>query len=966
MLNFILKRFAGRHYRKFIERCKPIVATIRDHEARYQQLSDEELRQKTNEFKERYQAGESIDKLLPEAFAVVQSAARRLCGQTLTVCGQELQWNMVHYDVQLIGGIALHQKKIAEMGTGEGKTMVATLPLYLNALTGKNCQLITVNDYLVKRDAEWMGYLYRFLELTVGYLQSGMDTASRREAYQCDITYGTASEFGFDYLRDNGLASTAEEQVQRGHFFCIIDEADSILIDEARTPLIISGPVEETVDAPFRQLKSSVEYVIGLQQKLCNRLLSEAKSALEGNKESAQEAVSKLYQVHLGMPKNRQFLKLMEEGSYRKQFERFSLELMAEYNKEKLYYLKEELYFTIDEKHQQADLTEKGRNTLKPNDPEAFVLPDLPLILSQLHKRTDLPEAEKVSLRQAAEERFSKVSEEIYCLSQLLRAYCLYEKDVHYVVQEGKVVIVDENTGRAMHGRRWSEGLHQAVEAKEGVEIEKETKTFATITLQNYFRLYQKLGGMTGTAETEASEFHDIYGLSVMAIPPHKPCIRKDFNDVIYKTRREKYKAIISDVAQIHQTGQPVLLGTTSIEASELLSKMLKSQGISHNVLNAKLHQKEAEIVAHAGQKGIVTIATNMAGRGTDIKLGEGVAALGGLFVVGSERHESRRIDRQLRGRCARQGDPGASRFYVSLEDDLMRLFASQGPIANILHKTFKEGEQLEHPLLNRSNQAAQKRVEQQNYSVRKRLLQYDNVLNKQREIIYGMRQEVLHAERPKKILFEMIEEEVQNRLEAMNERGNEHSNQESYVHWINTYFPVAIKTEEIAELNQSQVYDFVIARIHKAYEEKEQLETLETISALERHIIIRALDHHWVDHLTEMEALRQSVSLRSYGQKDPLSEYKSEAFVFFKEMMARVRNDLCLAAFRLSTSLRAKVKSNPNKSITTEPEANAPVKNAIQFPGFSVKTEVARTGRNDACPCGSNKKYKKCCGSEG
>lgn len=969
MISKIFSLFSGRHYRKFLAGCAPVVKKINAWDEEYKGLSSEALCAKTEEFRDRYKNGESLDELLPEAFAVVKNASRRLLGDKIRVCDHDLKWDMVHYDVQLIGGIALHQNKVAEMATGEGKTLVATLPLYLNALSGKNCQLVTVNDYLARRDSEWNGHLFRFLGLTVGCIQNQMGPEERRQAYRCDITYGTSSEFGFDYLRDNGMATRIEDQVQRDHYFCIIDEADSVLIDEARTPLIISGPVQEEREAPFRELKPGVQRLVQLQSTLCNRLISEVKTELESAEEPTEEMLNKLLQVKLGMPKNKQLMRLVEDGHVRKVFEKYELEMSSDYNKDNLYHLKEQLYFTIDEKQRQSDLTEIGRKTLRPDNPDAFVLEDLPTLFIELDKKKDLTPEQVQQEKQKGEARFAKQSEEIHCLSQLLRAYCMYERDVAYVVQDNKVIIIDENTGRAMPGRRWSEGLHQAVEAKEGVAIERETKTYATITLQNYFRLYDKLAGMTGTGETEAQEFYDIYKLSVVKIPTHRPCKRVDQNDIIYKTRREKYAAVIEDIRKVHAAGQPVLVGTTSVEASELLGKMLKRVNIPHSVLNAKHHQMEADIVARAGQRGAVTIATNMAGRGTDIKLGEGVAELGGLFVLGTERHESRRIDRQLRGRCARQGDPGKSKFFVSLEDDLMRLFANAGPISKILEKTFTEGEELEHPLLNRSIESAQKKVEQQNFSIRKRLLQYDDVLNTQRGVIYGLRNEAIQGEAPKDIIFEMIEEELEGRIEEMeNVQGAGEENLMHLLSWVNTYFPIALKVKEAEGKSSEELRDLIVEKIREAYAEKENLEGVEEIKGLERYVIINSIDRNWQDHLTEMEDLRRSVGLRSYGQKDPLNEYKSEAYRYFEELMQRIRNAICRNLFRSATNLSnfqhmlARLSASANVSgPSSEGQGSKGVSRSL--PKVTIKREEPKVGRNDLCPCGSGKKYKKCCG---
>jgi preprotein translocase subunit SecA len=911
MIAWFLKRFSGRHYRKFLQSCQPLVARINELERGYQSLTDEQLRAKTEEFRQRFKAGETLDDLLPEAFATVKNAARRLCGRTVTVCGQLLPWNMVHFDVQLIGGIGLHQGKIAEMATGEGKTLVATLPLYLNALAGRNVQLVTVNDYLARRDSEWMGHLYNFLGVTVGCIQQQMPPDLRREMYGRDITYGTASEFGFDYLRDNGMATRQEDQVQRDHFFVIVDEIDSILVDEARTPLIISGPARIEREQPFTRHKSSIEHLYNEQVRFCNRLVAEAKTLLEKperTEDDVREAQCKMLQVKLGMPKNKQLLRLMEVGEYRKLLDKIDLEMSSDFMKEQRFRLKEELFFVIDEKQHQADLTERGRSLLRPDNPDAFVMPDVATRHMEIDRDTSLTPSEREAAKVKLQSEQEQIGEDIHAISQLLRAYAIYERDVEYVVQDGKVVIVDENTGRIMPGRRWSDGLHQAVEAKEGVAIERETRTYATITIQNYFRMYEKLAGMTGTAETEATEFNDIYKLAVVVIPTNKPCVRVDYNDVIYKTRRDKYNAVIKVIQEAHGRGQPVLVGTASVESSEVLSRMLRRVSIPHAVLNAKYHQQEAEIVARAGQRGAVTIATNMAGRGTDIKLGEGVAELGGLLVVGTERHESRRIDRQLRGRCARQGDPGVSRFFLSLEDDLMRLFASGGLMAKMIEGSMKEGEELEHPLLNRSIETAQKKVEQQNYSIRKRLLQYDDVLNKQREIIYAIRNEAIQSERCKDLIFGFVDEEIAERLAVAGfaDKAGPTPGLESFVGWIVSHFPITLKVEDLEHKTEAEAREIVVGRIKEAYGLKESVEDPAALGGLERYVVINAIDHHWQEHLTEMEDLRKSVGLRSYGQKDPLSEYKNEAFRYFGELMDNVRLQICTGIFRTATNRTA------------------------------------------------------------
>ncbi|HVU17730.1 MAG TPA: preprotein translocase subunit SecA [Candidatus Didemnitutus sp.] len=988
MLSFFLQKFAGRHHRKYVEKCRPIVARINELEKSYQSMTDDQLRAKTEEFRARLKQGETLDQLLPEAFAVVKNGARRMVGRKVVVCDHELTWDMVHFDVQLIGGIALHEGRIAEMATGEGKTLVATLPLYLNALPSKNAQLVTVNDYLARRDSEWMGHLYTFLGLTVGCIQQQMPSDIRREMYTRDITYGTASEFGFDYLRDNGMATRKEDQVQRDHWYCIVDEIDSILIDEARTPLIISGPAPIEREQPFTRLKPGVERLVADQLRLVNRFVKEATDLLEKadrKSDDTQAAALKMLQVKLGMPKNKQLLRLMEVPEWRKLLDKTDVEMHSDFNKEEVYRLKEELLFTIDEKNHQADLTEVGRNKLRPDDPDAFVLPDLATNFIEIEKTAATPE-EKEKTKLAAQQRYEVVSEDIHAISQLLRAYALYERDVEYVIQDGKVLIVDENTGRVMPGRRWSDGLHQAVEAKENVTIERETRTYATVTIQNYFRMYEKLAGMTGTGETEATEFFEIYKLAVTTIPTNKPCIRVDRNDSIFKTRRDKYNAVVREVQTANQRGQPVLLGTVTVEQSEVLSRMLKRAGIVHTVLNAKFHQQEAEIVTRAGQRGSVTIATNMAGRGTDIKLGEGVRELGGLFVVGTERHESRRIDRQLRGRCSRQGDPGLTKFFLSLEDELLRLFLQGNLASRIMEGSMKEGEELEHPWLNRSIESAQKKVEQQNFSARKRLLQYDDVLNKQREVVYSIRNGALHAERAKDIIFEMIEEELEIRLEGagFGEKGGPTSaGLEGFVGWLNSHFPVSAKVEELSGTTDAETLLKKISdRIRQAYALKESVEDAAAVGGLERYIVINAIDHHWQEHLTEMEELRRSITLRSYGQRDPLSEYKSEAFRFFEELMNNVRLQICTSLFRSATNReafenlfnilsRSARMLRPDETAPAAAPAPAPTAGApapaeaeIKLPAVTIRRETPKVGRNDPCPCGSGKKYKNCHGA--
>ena len=979
MFKNFLKHFVGRHYRKFQKSCEPIVKKINALEQEMQSWPEEKVKAQTEVFRERLQNGEKLDDLLPEAFATVKNAARRLCGTTAEVCGHEATWDMIHYDVQLLGGIALHRGYIAEMATGEGKTLVATLPLYLNALSGKNCQLVTVNDYLARRDSTWMGHLFTYLGLTVGCIQHDMGFEERYEAYRRDITYGTASEFGFDYLRDNGMALRAEEQVQKDHYFCIVDEVDSVLIDEARTPLIISGEAEnDDSGALFIQLRAGIQRLYQLQTRLCAQLTDEAKPLLaEGLKaEEFEKGLEKLYQVKMANPKNPVLLHLLEEGRICRAYNKFETQLSAEYNRQRAYDLKEELYYTVEEKFQQADLTEKGRTALNPQDKDAFTLPDLPTLFSIIDGDPSLTPQQKQGKRQEAEVLFNARSSSIHCISQLLRAYTLYQRDDQYMVADGKVIIIDENTGRAMPGRRWSEGLHQAIEAKEGLRPEKESKTYATITLQNYFRMYEKLAGMTGTAETEAQEFFDIYRLKVMAIPTNKPCIRKDDNDVVFKTRRAKYKAVLEDIKAAHAKGQPVLVGTTSVEASELLSRLLKNAKIPHTVLNAKYHQQEAEIVAQAGNKGAVTIATNMAGRGTDIKLGEGVAELGGLFVMGTERHESRRIDRQLRGRCSRQGDPGRSKFYISLEDNLMRLFANAGRIGAFLERSMEDDEALDHPILNHSIQSAQKKVEQRNYSVRKRLLQYDDVLNKQRTIVYNLRNETLRIEEPIALVWDLVSEELNQRLSPLDEKIGVQQHRElleQFVNWLNIQVPLFLDVQTLEHRSRAQIVDDLMAKLKSAYEEKQTIEGKEISTQIVRWVLLRAIDKNWQEQLTELDDLRQSIGLRGYGQRDPLVEYKMEAYHCFERMVSQMRQDVCFHLFRSSTrpenidALVASVRHHLRPIDTKEEPTSAleepkPAASEIELPK-PIKRDLPKVGRNDPCPCGSGKKYKKCCG---
>ncbi len=1028
MIGFIVKKFIGSKNDREVKRLRPMVAKINALELELQKGSEDVLRQKTAAWKEELSQIEDNDKLakrlneiLPEAFAVVKNASRRLCGTEVMVREHPLKWEMVPFDVQLIGGYALHSGRIAEMATGEGKTLVGTLPVYLNALTGRGVHVVTVNDYLALRDSEWMGAIYKFLGLSVGCILHDQPPNVRREQYNCDITYGTNAEFGFDYLRDNGMATRREDQVQRGHYFAIVDEVDSILIDEARTPLIISGPAVITYDDQYAQYKPLVESLFAVQTRLCSRFLSEAEALIrklhpeDGANPEKPDALEReigllLYRVKLGQPKSEGLMKLLEEPENLRLMNQAELQLHADQKKVDLYAQKEELYFAMDEKSHEADLSEMGRNFLSPKDPDAFMLPDLSTAIHEIDNGPEPDARKRLEAKAKMQQEFENKAQRIHAISQLLKAYCLYQKDVQYVVQDNKVVIVDENTGRLMSGRRWSDGLHQAVEAKENVTIERETQTLATITIQNYFRLYLKLAGMTGTAETEASEFFDIYKLGVLVIPTNRVVARKDANDSVYKTRREKYSAVVKEIKEIHGKGRPILVGTISVEVSEHLSRLLKREGIIHSVLNAKFHEQEAEIVARAGQRGGVTIATNMAGRGTDIKLGPGVADIGGLHVIGTERHEARRIDRQLRGRCARQGDPGSSHFFISLEDDLMRLFGSDKIVKYMEKMGLEEGQELEHPLLNRSIGTAQKRVEQHNFQIRKRTLEYDDVMNKQREVIYGFRNEIIRATDVRDRLMDIMEEVVIQKVEEHTNSGSDHHDWKvrALADWVNLNFPLGMPEGEIVKAAESgheapaggSVFDglspaqfavctFVLDSVRKAYELKVSFETNpDAVREIERYTILSAIDKLWQEHLYEMDSLRNSIGLRAHGQRDPLIEYKSEAFKIFEELMVNIKTEICHNIFRSASSLMAFenfIRNAPQQTThqttsafggtsTGNTQASAP--GATQSRGSDLVSEAAdavekarpvrvgpKVGRNDPCPCGSGKKYKQCHG---
>jgi preprotein translocase subunit SecA len=923
MLHWILRKIVGSKNQRELKKLWPNVQHINKLEQELQAQPESVLQAKTAAWKADLAKIEDfaevqayLNKIMPEAFAVVKNGARRLCGQQLTVCDQPLKWEMVHFDTQLIGGMALHLGKIAEMATGEGKTLVATLPLYLNGLTGRGVHIITVNDYLARRDAEWMGCLLRYLGLTVGCIQNDQPPHVRREQYACDVTYGTNAEFGFDYLRDNGLATSVEEQVQRGHWFAIVDEVDSVLIDEARTPLIISGPVAHDTHQ-YDRFKPMVERLVKEQGLLLNQVAQEAKEL--GDKGDYDTAGHRLFKVRLGQPRHRALLRMLEEPEYRRAIEKAELSYYSDPQKKALFALKEELYYSIDEKSHEADLMEMGRKFLSPDDPDAFVLPDLATAFADIDQNKSLSPEERLAAKEAVQAKMDVQAQRMHNISQLLRAYCLYERDVNYMVgsihKEGeapgepKVIILDEHTGRPMPGRRWSDGLHQAVEAKEGVRIDKETQTLATITIQNYFRLYKKLAGMTGTAETEASEFHDIYKLDLLIVPTNRQVQRKDNNDKIYKTRREKYNAVINLIKERHELGQPILVGTASVDASETLSRMMKGHKIPHKVLNAKNHRAEAEIVAQAGQRGAITVSTNMAGRGTDIKLGEGVAALGGLLVIATERHEARRIDRQLRGRCARQGDPGESIFFISFEDQLMMNFGAAGRMTSLMERMgLQDGQELEHPWLNRSVESAQKRVEQRNYVYRKRTLEFDDVLNKQRTVIYEFRNDALTTENPHEMVLEVIDEAIPAKVTGLLDVEDGTPDYDGLLQWINMTFPLRLSREQAALESRDAAgnAEWLRKKVKEAYELKTGTEYPEALKGLERYVLLNAIDRLWQEHLYNMDSLRDGVHLRSFAQKDPLQEYKSEAYDLFEALMGNIKNEVLNNLFRSTTNLRA------------------------------------------------------------
>ncbi len=1004
---------------------------------------------------------EVLEEVLPVAFALVKETARRFVeNENVEVTardfdrdlaatrnsiiingdkaiwknrwlagGNEIVWNMVHYDVQLIGGIVLHRGNIAEMATGEGKTLVATLPVFLNALARRGVHIVTVNDYLSKRDAEWMGPIYEFHGLTVDCIDKHQpNSEARRKAYNADITFGTNNEFGFDYLRDN-MSINPEDLVQRKHHYAIVDEVDSVLVDDARTPLIISGPVPKGENQQFEELKGFVEKLYKAQRELVNQIFIDAKKLL--SKENATSDEKKeggllLLRAYKGLPKNKSIIKYLSEEGMKALLQKTENFYMQENNKN-MHLVTDPLYFIIEEKQNSVELTDFGIEYISKNldDKEFFVLPDMGSKMADL-EHSGLPPDELIEVKDKLLQDYAVKSERVHTINQLFKAYTMFEKDVEYVIIDNKVKIVDEQTGRIMEGRRYSDGLHQAIEAKENVKVEAATQTFATITLQNYFRMYHKLAGMTGTAETEAGEFWDIYKLEVVVIPTNRPIVRKDHEDLVYKTKREKYNAVIDEIVQLNNAGRPVLVGTTSVEISELLSRMLKMKNIKHNVLNAKLHAREAEIVAEAGQTGTVTIATNMAGRGTDIKLTEAVRKAGGLAIIGTERHDSRRVDRQLRGRAGRQGDPGSSQFYVSLEDDLMRLFGS-GRISGIMDKLgLKEGEVIQHSMISKSIERAQQKVEENNFGIRKRLLEYDDVMNSQREVIYKKRKHALFGERLEVDLLNMMYDSVEELVNEYHGSDNFEDFNMELLRLLSIESPV--NAEDFRKMNAAEVSETVLEKmiaaynrkveaiskqaypvIRDVYETKGQMynnivvpisdgkrvyqiicnlekayknKGKELVKSYQKQIVLRTIDEAWKEELREMDDLKQSVQNASYEQKDPLLIYKFESFNLFKAMVATVNKDVVSTLMKgyiptqnpdhiREAEARKKLDLSRFKTQKSEmPGADNPMEGANTQTQERAKpqpvTVEKQVGRNDPCPCGSGKKFKHCHGVGG
>ena len=1082
----ILGKLFGNKYDKDVKEITPLVDKINEEFSKLSSLSNNELREKTTEFKKQisdfiseekskietlkeksnltetkteekedlYKEIDALEKtvidkiekilntVLPQAFAVVKETAKRFTekesidvtaskndtelaatkdfvsinGDTATyqttwdAAGTEIKWEMIHYDVQLIGGIVLHQGKIAEMQTGEGKTLSATLPIYLNALTGLGVHLVTVNNYLAKRDALWMGPLFQFHGLSIDCIDNHQPNSDeRRKAYLSDITYGTNNEFGFDYLRDN-MAKRPEDLVQRKLHYSIVDEVDSVLIDDARTPLIISGPTPQGDKHEFNEYKHKVDQLVNAQRKFITTVISDAKKLLkEGDSEKGG---LNLLRAFRGLPRNKALIKFLSEDGVRAQLQKTENYYMQDQNKE-MHLVDEELYFVIDEKSNSIELTEKGLElmTSSTENKDFFILPDVGGNIAEIDKSAQ-SDTEKATAKDDVLRDFAIKSERVHTINQLLKAYTLFEKDVEYVVMDNKVKIVDEQTGRIMDGRRYSDGLHQAIEAKESVKIEAATQTYATVTLQNYFRMYNKIAGMTGTAETEAGEFWEIYKLDVVAIPTNRPIQRDDKDDLVYKTNREKYNAVIEDIVTLTEQGRPILVGTTSVEISELLSTILRRRGIKHNVLNAKMHQREADIVAEAGNKSAVTIATNMAGRGTDIKLSDEVKAAGGLAIIGTERHDSRRVDRQLRGRAGRQGDPGSSQFYVSLEDKLMRLFGSER-IAKLMDRMgLEEGEVIQHSMVSKSIERAQKKVEENNFGTRKRLLEYDDVMNQQREVIYKKRRHALHGDRLSLDVSNMIYDTCESIVEELHEAKDYDTFKLDLIRLLATESP--INDTEFADLSSQEIIEKVYESCYSSYQNKstsiarqaypvikdvyenqsatyenivipftDGLKTLQVVTnlkeaheseggniaeAIEKSVTLAIIDDIWKEHLREMDDLKQAVQTASYEQKDPLLIYKFESFNLFKALIDKVNKDIVSFLIKAGLPTQSSVQEDKHRvenHQTSRPEniGNTPQQAGKPKPKAQPVRAEEKVERNAPCPCGSGKKFKKCHG---
>ncbi len=943
MANPLTKIFGSKNDRE-LRQLAPVVDQVNSLESKIRSFSDAELAGATARFRQNLDQGATLDEILPEAFAVVREVSVRTLG-------------MRPFDVQMIGGLVLHQGKISEMKTGEGKTLAATMPVYLNSLTGRGVHVVTVNDYLARRDAEWMGVIYRFLGLSVGVILHHLNDQERQRAYGADVTYGTNNEFGFDYLRDN-MKFHRKDCVQGELHYAIVDEVDSILVDEARTPLIISGPMEYSIK-DYERLRSPVASLFQRQQKLAVQLIRECEKLVDQGEE--YEGGESLLRAHRAAPRHPQVMELLEDGKVRKLLKNVEEDYSLA---KRLADVDESLYYVVEEKERNVYPTERGKDMIAKNKPDFFVLPELETELYAIDEDSSLSSEEKAERKHRLRGEYEQKLTRNHVINQLLKAYALFGKDVDYVVKDGQIIIVDEFTGRLMPGRRYSDGLHQALEAKEGVRVEQENQTLATITFQNYFRMYEKLAGMTGTADTEAPEFAKIYNLDVVIIPTNRRMIREDYSDVIYKTEREKFRAVVDEIKELAELERPVLVGTVSIERSERLSKMLAKDGVKHSVLNAKNHEKEAEIVAKAGQRGSVTISTNMAGRGTDIVLGTGVVEMGGLHIIGTERHEARRIDNQLRGRSGRQGDPGSSHFYLSLEDDLMRIFAAER-IANLMERVgMEEGQPIEHSLITRAIENAQKKVEAQNFNIRKQLLEYDDVMNQQREIIYEQRRQALEEEDLQPVILDMIEDLL---ADLMGTYIPENSHPEEWdLPGLEQAFmglfslPATLTKKVDDDLTLEAVYDFLLEKARSAYFQKEKEWGPEIMRDMERLLTLQTVDQRWREHLLAMDHLKEGIGLRGYAQQNPLIEYKREGLDMFQEMIEQIKLETIQMLFRIQVATR---------------EETAHIEEAQQQPMFLSHSEstggsrpppakkTVKIGRNEPCPCGSGKKYKKCCG---